>query len=580
MARLTAQQVAAAYGSAFTGGKNAKGQAIDQASFIKHWTGKEDAQLKGALRSDKYARGVYDAPWKASKFGSYAEWQKATGKGAAPSSPVPKAATPQTAAPKIDPNSRQGKEALGYKYLGSMKEVEAAQKAGQKVEKFGADYYVAPAENPRVQRMTDIGGAQTRKGIEAQGYQYIGSLEEKDNLIRQGKNLVFVNGSYYVKKDTAIQTTDGKRKEIASKPFSLDEQLSEITDPRQLITGLGITAPEVPNLTKLYDTLRKEQNIEVMEEDLASIDDAIDQLDAQYRAGAGVVEGEFAPMSILEGRQKELYKQYSQQREQVVAERESVSRRLEMKYNTISTLMDLTQKDYANARESYNDLFSQTLSVMNYVSQERERAFNRDMAEKDDARANLTVLLQQMQDGNISWSSMSSKAKAQVSFLEQKAGFPAGFTQSIRIQNPDSKVISTSSRTDPSGIAYADMIMQDRNGQITVRSVRLGAVKTGGGGGPTQEEILAGYAQGFRNNLTDITSLGFPATTQVATKGEETANYWRGQGLDDRSANYISREQLKGKLQAQWGWVIPYEFIEEQVYTNYTHSGESPYKKK
>jgi hypothetical protein len=55
MAKLTARDVAAEFNRAFPGGKNSKGQVINQKAFIKHWTGKEDADLVNAVKSDKYA---------------------------------------------------------------------------------------------------------------------------------------------------------------------------------------------------------------------------------------------------------------------------------------------------------------------------------------------------------------------------------------------------------------------------------------------------------------------------------------------------------------------------------------------
>jgi len=52
---LTSGAVSAEFDRAFPGGKNKKGQTIDKAAFIKHWTGKKDSELVAAIKGDKYA---------------------------------------------------------------------------------------------------------------------------------------------------------------------------------------------------------------------------------------------------------------------------------------------------------------------------------------------------------------------------------------------------------------------------------------------------------------------------------------------------------------------------------------------
>lgn len=79
MAKLTDRQVAAEFARAFPGGKNTKGQTIDQKAFIKYWTGKEDSALVSAIKNDKYAVQKTTTPSQASadtRPAHQIRWQK------------------------------------------------------------------------------------------------------------------------------------------------------------------------------------------------------------------------------------------------------------------------------------------------------------------------------------------------------------------------------------------------------------------------------------------------------------------------------------------------------------------------
>jgi len=59
MAEMTKQEVLIAYNNAFPGGKNLNGVPIPKDAFLNFWEGRESTELRGKLREDTQAGGVY-----------------------------------------------------------------------------------------------------------------------------------------------------------------------------------------------------------------------------------------------------------------------------------------------------------------------------------------------------------------------------------------------------------------------------------------------------------------------------------------------------------------------------------------
>ena len=76
---------------------------------------------------------------------------------------------------------------------------------------------------------------------------------------------------------------------------------------------------------------------------------------------------------------------------------------------------------------------------------------------------------------------MSSAMKLQVNKLEMEAGLPSGFYENVALSNPEGKILSTTTRT-VNGAKYADLLMRNPDGSITVKNVYVGAEDVSGSG--------------------------------------------------------------------------------------------------
>ncbi len=136
-----------------------------------------------------------------------------------------------------------------------------------------------------------------------------------------------------------------------------------------------------------------------------------------------------------------------------------------MKYKTL---------DYNNAKDSYDKELSQNLSLYNAVT----GTVNRD---EDNARANLSIIYNSIQNGGSNLDQISPSQKALISSLEVKSGLPQGFYQFLQNKNPKADVLTTTTRDD-NGVKYSDVLFRDpKTGQVYSKSYKLGSTTPAAG---------------------------------------------------------------------------------------------------
>jgi hypothetical protein len=76
--------------------------------------------------------------------------------------------------------------------------------------------------------------------------------------------------------------------------------------------------------------------------------------------------------------------------------------------------------------------------------------------------------------------------------MELEAGLPTGFYANIAKTNPDSKVISSTTR-ESGGSKYADVIMQNPDGSLMVKQIALGASQTSSSASNSEEKEIKSF---------------------------------------------------------------------------------------
>jgi len=323
--------------------------------------------------------------------------------------------------------------------------------------------------------------------------------------------------------------------DLASARGELDKlKLPQKTDEQRFadiekFTTPDMERPEIPSLKGEFFELREQYGLEGLEEQSTQLQDDIIAIENRLRERIGLEADKPVALNVISGRISEAERQEFTRLDYLNRSATRLNNQMASAQNMISTVMQLTQQDYGNARDSYNDQLQQKLNTYKLFRGEVEsdRDFTMkimssklDLSEKlyeietrqieraqDMAKANLEIMSNAIADGNIDYADLDQGTKAEISKLEAQSGLPIGFTARLRSTIPNAEVISTTKRQDASGMNYVDVITRDRKtGKISVQSQatgvsRLPAGSGGGGGGGGDDENELSFTQ--RNQYVD-----------------------------------------------------------------------------
>ncbi len=210
-------------------------------------------------------------------------------------------------------------------------------------------------------------------------------------------------------------------------------------------------APEVPKLLDTYQSLRTGYGVDDLESSLTELQKQERDIQAEKRiriyGDGSAVTGELnkpVATNVIAGRVTEVERQENERLDAVNREIKYASDLLTTKYSAIKVVMDLTQTDYTNARQSYNDQFDQNISMFNLVRGVKQDQLTQQQKEQDNARANLQIIINSAKEGGIDVNAMRPDQKALIANLEVQSGLPIGFTSAIKA-DPKANIISTTS---------------------------------------------------------------------------------------------------------------------------------------
>lgn len=261
--------------------------------------------------------------------------------------------------------------------------------------------------------------------------------------------------------------------DIRSSIKRLTEGAGELTKE---LTG-GLERPELPQYEETYGELRGEYGIDELEQRVADFDVEADEILATLEQAKIEQKKKGVVGSVVEGRIEEQEQQAKDRLDFIQRQRDSYISELNTKNNTISMLMNFRQMDYTAAKDQYNTEFSQSLQALNAVQGIEQNIKDEQQRIVDNAKANLSVIYNNIADSTEGYAGLSSSQKSQIVKLEAQAGLPSGFFKTIQSKNPGGRVVTTTEFTDSSGKRWANTILKQADGSTKVEKTYLGQGK-------------------------------------------------------------------------------------------------------
>lgn len=323
--------------------------------------------------------------------------------------------------------------------------------------------------------------------------------------------------------------------------------------------GVNATKPEAPNYEQTFNTLKSSLGLDQIENTLAGVNKQIMDQQAVLQQQKSYEKNRAVPMGVIEGR---VDKATADKQDQITFLQNTATYLTNIAtngYNYINMTMQYKNMDYTTAKDAYDKEFEQKLSIRNSLVSENqaEKSYQLDYVkwQQSVASAQVSMYADQIQSGQIVWGNLSSDQKLAINKVEVQAGLPIGFLSQMQIP-ATSKIQNVSTRVDPNGNTYADILYVDpATGATEVKHQLLGKTKSTSSSSKSTAETTEAA---FRKSLAN------PGYAISATL--EQGNNYNDSGLV-QGKDWIDREQLASKLAAQYG--MPIEVVKPYVYSAY-----------
>jgi|GEM_PF-5019502 hypothetical protein len=298
------------------------------------------------------------------------------------------------------------------------------------------------------------------------------------------------------------------------------EKIDTLTKVKNSINS-GITAekPAALDLEKDYTELLQKSGVDDLESSINDLTVQEDDLAAAYESVVGNLRDSGVAQSIISGKSSQAQRNYQEQLSLVSNRKKQLTDQLNTKYSVIDKIMSYKKTSYDEAKDDYNQQFSNQISMINIAKGIDSEANSEEQQMQDNARANANIVYNAISSGAADPSEWDDAQTAQISKLELTAGLPIGFYKSISLKNPKANILSTSTRTTDSGDKYADVIMQGDDGRPTVQSVYLGKEKTTG---TTDYEKDQKIISNFKASLTNTKLYNYRAESDGEYRTRES----------------------------------------------------------
>lgn len=280
---------------------------------------------------------------------------------------------------------------------------------------------------------------------------------------------------------------------------SYDEIYKDITS--SLSKGLP-DRPEPIDYAKQFLDLKNQYGINELETSLTDLQAQARDIQAIRAERITAEKGKAVPMNVISGRISEVEAQENERLRAIENSIQTVSSQLQTKYNVVENLMKFTGQTYNDSVQAYNDKFTQNMNMLDLA-----RGISRDMKSDeeslvDNARANLQIIYNNISDGGFDLTKLDPATKANITKLEVQAGLPSGFYANIAVTNPETNILSTTTREN-NGYKYADVILRNADGSFSTKTISLGGVN-GGSSSSTEAEKLQNAIKAMAPDLNAV----------------------------------------------------------------------------
>ena len=269
--------------------------------------------------------------------------------------------------------------------------------------------------------------------------------------------------------------------------------LEAIPTEQELTEKITPTTPLPAPISRLDILERKREDLGVgdLETSLTDLKNEERQILATLREQRGIEEGKPVALGVIQGRIGEEERQAQTRLDFINVRKATAIDELNTAYNTINTYVQYAGLDYQDAVQAYESEFGRNLQVQKTLSGFREEAFGIvkgtvQILEKarqdriDNARANLTTMVNAITGGNVVYDELPADQKLQIQKLEIQSGLPVGTISSMKEKvDPKADVVFTASNEGVTQIGF-------RNPDGTIR-VESHGVRTPGKGSVTQQ---------------------------------------------------------------------------------------------
>lgn len=243
-------------------------------------------------------------------------------------------------------------------------------------------------------------------------------------------------------------------------------------------------APQAPSMLDTYNSMREQYGLDAVETELGDLKAQEEQLNAQFRVNKAGEIAKPVAMGVIEGRISEQERTFREDLDFVQRQISRKNDQLKTAYGVIDTIMNLTQKDFENARATYNDEFDAAYKMINIAQGIQKTNMDIYSQQQATARANAQIYVNLLSSGNMDLKNLPADAKVQLSKMELQAGLPLGFFSTIK-KDPKADIISTTSND-----GQIQVLMRNPDGSLSMQTYG-----TKNGGGTTQKD----YEQGSEN---------------------------------------------------------------------------------
>ena len=255
---------------------------------------------------------------------------------------------------------------------------------------------------------------------------------------------------------------------------------------------------ESESATEFTKEMLAETQFQEAQNDLNLAKDALRKLDAGHLINLQEAEhGERArglTTAQVRRNQSEFDIAYQRERAMVALEVQAYSDIVQSQMAITGMMIDAFKFDQQAAQQDYQNRFNRATALYNMIRQDEQDEFNMQQKLQDNMRSNLSVVTGMLASGNLKYDQLSGDQRAQLAYMEQSVGLPAGFTSFVGQVTKDPEVTIGASITGADGTVMTPVYtVNPTTGEIKTthitQPIKERVPSSGGSGKPTEGSI-------------------------------------------------------------------------------------------